>query len=105
MRIPLASAIWPHDHNCRPKEFDKVPTGAGDGEKVVVVRDISEDLESGVMLEKKIHFHTNPTNVLEHVAELHVLRIGTKTVEAGKKVSLSPFSLRRNHIHVVVINH
>ena len=83
MWIPLASAVRSDDGNCRPKELDEVPTGAGNREKVIVIRDISEDLQGCVVLKQKVHLYANATNVFEHVAELHVLRIRAKPVKSA----------------------
>lgn len=52
-----------------------MPACARDGEEIEVVADVSQDVESGVVLEEQIHLDGNASNVLEHVGELHVLRV------------------------------
>jgi hypothetical protein len=37
VRIPLAPAVWPNDHNRRTQEFDEMPPSASDGEEIVVI--------------------------------------------------------------------
>lgn len=59
-----------------------MPAGTGDGEEVEVVVDVAKDVQSGVMLEKQVHLNTNTPNILEHVGELHVLRIRSVPVKA-----------------------
>jgi hypothetical protein len=44
-----------------------VPASASNSEKIHVIADIAEDIESCMVLEEKIHLDTNATNVFEHV--------------------------------------
>lgn len=82
MRISLAPAIWTDHSHCRTKKLDKMPAGASDRKKIDVIRNVAQDLECGVVLEQKIHLYANAANVLEHVAELHVFRVRSETVES-----------------------
>lgn len=75
MKIAFGPGVWADDYHCGTQEFDEVPARTRDGEDIYVVADVPEEVESGVMLEQKKHFHSDPSNVLEHVTELHVFRI------------------------------
>lgn len=59
-----------------------MPACAGYSEEVHVVADVTEDVESCVMLEEEIHLDTDAADVLEHVRELHVLGIRAESIEA-----------------------
>lgn len=83
MRIALRSAIGPYHCDAGTKVLDEVPPSASDCEKIHVVADIAEDLESGVVLEEQVHLDTESSNVLEHVGKLHVLWVRTEAIEAG----------------------
>ena len=84
VRVSLGAAIGPDDDDGGTEMLDEVPAGAGDGEDVDVVADVAQDLERGVVLEEQVHFDADPADVLEHVGELHVLRVGAEAVESGK---------------------
>lgn len=82
MRVSLRTAVGANDRDAGTEVLDEVPSGPSDCEEVHVVADIAEDLERCVMLEEKIHLDTQPSNVLEHVGELHVFRIRPKAIES-----------------------
>jgi hypothetical protein len=67
MGVSFRATIGPDDDYARTQILDKVPACASDGEKVHVVVDIAEDIESCMVLEEKIHLDTNAANVFEHV--------------------------------------
>ena len=75
MWISLTSCIRSNHHHRGAQEFDKMPSRARNGEEVIVMGHIAEDLESGVVLKEQVHFYTYTTDVFEHVAELHVFRV------------------------------
>lgn len=75
VRVAFRSAIRPDDYNRWTQILDEVPARTSNGEYVEIVIHTSQDIERCVMLEKKIHFDAYTANVLEHIAELHVLRI------------------------------
>lgn len=59
-----------------------MPTCASNGEEIDVIRDVPQNFERRMMLEKEIHLYANAANVLEHIAELHVFRIRSETVKS-----------------------
>lgn len=83
MWVPLRATVRADDDNGRAEIFDEMPARASDGEYVGICVDIAENLEGSMMLEEEIHFYAYAANVLEHIRELHVLRVRAKTVEAA----------------------
>ena len=75
MWISLTPTIGTNNCDGRTEEFDEMPTRSGDGEHVCIGGDVAEDLKRSVVLEEKIHLYTNATDVLKHVAKLHVFWI------------------------------
>ena len=82
VRVSFRATVGADDHDCRAEVFDKVPAGAGDGEDICVCADVAEDFKCCVMLEEEVHFYADSADVLEHVGELHILGIGSESVEA-----------------------
>jgi hypothetical protein len=85
--IPLRATVWADDHDGGAEVLEEVPAGAGDGEKILIVADVAEDLQSGVMLEEQVHFYADAANVLEHIGELHVFRIRTEAIKSAHSQS------------------
>ena len=75
MLIPLRAAIRTNNHDGRSQVLDEMPSGAGDGKDVDVGADISKDFEGSMVLEKQVILYADPTNVLEHIRELHVFGV------------------------------
>lgn len=86
--IPLGATIRCDDSDAWAEIFDEVPSSACDCEEIHVVVHIAENFQGGVVLEEQVHLDTYPTDILEHVGELHVFRIRAKTVEAGRVSAL-----------------
>ena len=82
MRVPFRTTVGADDYDSWAEEFDKVPTGPGDGEDIGVRADVAEDFEGGMVLEQEVHFNANSADVLEHIGELHVLGIRSKSVKS-----------------------
>ena len=82
--IPFTAAVGSHDHHCWTQVFHEMPACACDGEDVGVGADVAEDFEGGVVLEEEVHVNSYATNVLEHVAELHVFWIRAKSIKSGR---------------------
>jgi hypothetical protein len=59
-----------------------VPTSSSNCEKIHVIVDVAQYVDGGVVLEKEVHFNTNPSNILEHVGELHVIWVRSKPIKA-----------------------
>lgn len=91
--IAFTPRVRSNNSHCRSQELHKMPTCASDGEKISIIGNVAKDFECGVMLEQEVHFDANTTNILEHVAELHVVRIRPKPV---KTAPVSP-RLRASH--------
>ena len=105
MRISFTSGIRSNNRDCRAKKLDEVPSGAGDGEEIVVVGDTSKDFEGSVVLEKQVHLYANATNVLEHVAKLHVLRVRAEPIETVD-VSKGHYDSMKvaRYLHIVIVD-
>lgn len=87
MRITLGACVWTNDCNGRTEVFDEVPSGSCDSEEVVVVLNVAQDFKSGVMLEEEVHFDTDAADVLEHVGELHVIRVRAEAVKSSETLA------------------
>lgn len=58
-----------------------MPSSARDCEQISIVGNISKKLQRRMMLKKQVHLNANATDILEHVAELHVFGVGAKSVK------------------------
>lgn len=70
-----------------------MPACAGYSEEIHIVADVTEDVEGCVMLEEEVHLDADAADVLEHVRELHVLRIRAEPIEAAEYVSAARWLL------------
>ena len=85
-----------------------MPARPGDGEDIIVVTDIAHHLSRCVMLEEQIHVVGDATDILENRGLLHIVWVGTISVETETIISFSLGSriIMRVVIdlHVVVVN-
>lgn len=82
LRVALRASVDSDDGDAGAKVLDEMPTCASDGEEIAFVGGGVEDVDGGVVLEKEVPVHGDAANVLEHVGELHVLRIRPESVES-----------------------
>jgi hypothetical protein len=80
--VALGAAVKTDKNDRGAQVLDKVPACAGDCEEIVVCADVAKDVESCVVLEEQVHFDADAADVLEHVGELHMFRVGAKAVES-----------------------
>ena len=73
VRVAFGATVWSNDRDGWSKILDEVPPSPSDGEEVEIVCDMSEYVERCMMLEEEVHLYPDATNVLKHVAELHIL--------------------------------
>jgi len=79
--VLFASSVGTYEDDARTQVLDEVPSLARHREQINVVRDSPQYLERRVVLEEEIHLNTNPANILDDMALLHVLRIASEAVE------------------------
>jgi hypothetical protein len=79
--VLLAPGIRANEDDTWSQVLDKMPTLTRDREQVNIVRHRSQNFECGVVLEEKVHLNTNPPDILDHMALLHVLGVAAEAIE------------------------
>lgn len=103
MWVPLRTSVRADNHHRRAQIFDEMPASSRNGEQILIIVHVSKNLQSGMMLEEEIHLDANPSNVLEHIGELHVLGIRAPTVKTTVKSEPDPKCKDGRYSHIMVV--